>query len=207
MAKLLMKCKLCRREGVKLFLKGQRCDTVKCAVEKGAKSPGQHGAKKPRFTDYGKHLREKQKLKRLYGLSERQLKRCFAEAMRQTGNTGENLLVMLETRLDNVLYMGGFAPSRTAARQLITHGHITLNGHKASIASLGVHAGNIIKPASNETSANIIKKHRETVKTDLTPSWLKLTPESLELSVVQMPKRTDITSPINEQMVIEFCSR
>lgn len=208
MAKLLSsKCKTCRREGIRLFLKGPRCETVKCAMEKKPQSPGQHGARRSRFTDYGKHLREKQKVKRLYGISERQFKRYFNEASRQAGNTGENLLVLLETRLDNIVYQAGFAPSRTAARQLISHGHINLNKHRASISAMSIKPKDTITPASNETSIKAIKNHMEISKKEQIPSWLKLSEEPLQIQITQIPKRTDIATQINEQMVVEFCSR
>jgi len=208
MARILgSKCRVCRREGLKLFLKGIKCDSAKCTLEKNSQPPGQHGAKRPRFTDYGKHLRETQRLKRLYGLTRKHLKRYFATAAKQTGNTGENLLVLLETRLDNIVFLGGFTPSRLAARQLIDHGHIFLNSRKASIPSMNVKPGDIIKPAGNETSLNIVKKHIEKTKKDQIPSWIKFAEEPLQIQVLQKPKRIDISTQINEQLVVEFCSR
>jgi small subunit ribosomal protein S4 len=208
MARILKsKCRVCRREGIKLFLKGSKCDTAKCTLEKNSQPPGQHGAKRPRFTDYGKHLRETQKLKRLYGLTRKQLKRYFGTASKQTGNTGENLLVLLETRLDNIVFLGGFTPSRSAARQLIDHGHVFLNNRKATIPSMNVKSGDIIKPANNETSLNIVKKHTEKSKKDQIPSWIKLVEDPMQMQMLQKPKRTDISTQINEQLVVEFCSR
>lgn len=208
MARLLGgKCKLCRREGDKLFLKGYRCATVKCAIEKKSQQTRKGGTKRVRLTDYGKHLRETQKLKRIYGISQRQLKNYFAEALRQTGNTGENLLVLLETRLDNVIHSGCFAPSRVTARQLITHSHVVMNGHRAAIPSIRVKPGDIIKHNAKEGSVAIIKKYLESAQKEQVPSWLKLSTEPMQLQVIQLPKRTDITTQINEQMVVEFCSR
>lgn len=201
------KCRICRREGIKLFLKGNRCDTAKCAMEKNPQVPGQHGAKRQRFTDYGKHLREKQKVKRLYGVAERQFKHYFTEASRQTGNTGENLLIILERRLDNTVFLGKMAPSRTAARQLIFHGHILVNGRRASIPSMSVNAGDIITPKTKEKSMKIVKSFMDTINKEQIPSWLKLSEEPLQLQVTQLPKRIDIVAPVNEQMVVEFCSR
>jgi len=209
MARLLgAKCKYCLREGDKLFLKGYRCDTVKCAIERKSQESHKGGrTKRIRLTDYGKHLRETQKLKRLYGISQRQLKGYFAEASRLIGNTGENLLRLLESRLDNVISEGGFAPSRITARQLIVHSHVILNGRRASIPSIKVKPGDTIKPAGNETSTNMVKKYLESARKEQVPSWLRLSTEPAQLEVIQLPKRTDITTQINEQMVVEFCSR
>jgi len=207
-AKLLgSKCKRCRREGIKLFLKGRRCETVRCVIDKKPQPPGQHGAKRVRLTDYGRHLREKQRLKRLYGLSERQFKRYFTDALHQTGNTGENLLVLLERRLDNVLYAGRFTNSRSHARQLITHGHIVLNDKRTNIPSALVEAGNIIKPLNKDYIINQIKKNLESANKEMIPTWLKVSEEPLQLQVVQLPKKSDITVPINEQLIVEFSSR
>lgn len=208
MARILeAKCKICRRAGVKLFLKGSRCETAKCIIERNPNPPGQHGGKRVRFTDYGTHHREKQNLKQLYGLSERQFKRYFAEALRQSGNTGENLITLLERRLDNIIYSGRWAASRAQARQLITHGHITLNNRRCNIPSAWMKASDIIKPVQRETSMGLIKKNLESAQKDQIPSWLKLSEEPLQLQVVQLPKRSDISVPINEQLVVEFSSR
>lgn len=208
MARLLgPKCRICRREGVKLFLKGSRCETVKCGVERTPSPPGQHGHKRTRYTDYGSHLREKQKLKRLYGISERQFKRYFREAMGQTGNTGDNLLIILERRLDNVVFYSGLAVSRAQARQIITHRHILVNDKKVNITSYPVKAGDIIKPAPDEQSANLIKKNLEAARKDQIPSWLKLETEPVKAQMVQLPARSDIVTQINEQLVVEFASR
>lgn len=208
MAKLMgSKCKMCRREGMKLFLKGSRCDTPKCSFTRDPKPPGQHGAKRVRFTDYTTHLREKQKVKRMYGILEKQFKRYFQQAQHQSGNTGENLLILLERRLDNVVFRGGLATSRVQARQFISHGHIVLNNKRIDIPSSWINAGEVIKPAENETSQNLVKRNREEVDKERIPSWLKLSEDQMELQVVQLPQRGDITAPINEQLIVEFASR
>ncbi|MDI6732721.1 MAG: 30S ribosomal protein S4 [Planctomycetota bacterium] len=203
------KCKICRREKEKLFLRGKRCETVRCAVERRAYPPGQHGTKRkrPRLTDYGLHLREKQKLKRMYGVTERQFKRYFHKAQIQTGNTGENMLVLLETRLDNVLYHVGWATSRSQARQFISHGHIMINNKKVTIPSFNVKAGDIITPNKHETSQKLLTTWREFAKKDLIPSWLRRKDDIQQTDVIQLPKREDITIPVNEQLVVEFASR
>ena len=209
MARLLIesKCKNCRKEGLKLFLKGSRCDSPKCSFERNARPPGQHGAKRRRLTDYGLHFREKQKVKRIYGLLEKQFRRYFHEAQNQTGNTGENLLILMERRLDNILYRGGMATSRMQARQYIQQGHITVNGHKMDISSTWLKAGDVVKPGPREKSQKLIKTVRETTKKDKVASWLQTSDDPLELKVVQLPQRTDISIPINEQLVVEFSSR
>ncbi len=211
MARLIRsKCKLCRREGTKLFLRGTRCDSPKCSLAHHAALPGQRGAKTrtKRLSDYGHHLREKQKLKRIYGVLERQFKRYFQEAQRQTGNTGDTLLVLLERRLDNVLYQAGFATSKNQSRQLIAHGHVMVNNHKVNIPSYGVKPGDCIKPIAHETSSTLIKNLlTNSTRKDQIPSWLKLSEEPVEIRVVQLPRREDITVPINEQLVVEFSSR
>lgn len=203
------KCKLCRREGTKLFLRGSRCDSSKCTFAHHADLPGQrHKGRRKRRSDYGLHLREKQKLKRMYDILERQFKRYFQEARRQAGNTGENLLVLLERRLDNVVYQAGLASSRNQSRQFIAHGHITVNEQNVNIPSYWVKIGDRIKAASNETSQTLIKNILGgSSKKEQVPSWLKLLEEQAEVRVVQFPKREDITIPINEQLVVEFSSR
>ncbi|MEK7448628.1 MAG: 30S ribosomal protein S4, partial [Planctomycetota bacterium] len=167
-----------------------------------------HGARRRRRTDYGAHFREKQKVKRIYGLLETQFKRYFHEAQQQPGNTGENLLILLERRLDNIIFRGGLANSRACARQIIQQGHIQVNGHKISIPSSWLKAGDVIRPKPKEKNLNFVKLFREETKTkNQIPSWLQISDDPLELKVIQIPQRTDITAPINEQMVVEFCSR
>jgi small subunit ribosomal protein S4 len=210
MAKLKQaKCKICRREKVKLFLRGKRCETVHCAIERRPQTPGQHGTKKrrSRLTDYGLHLREKQKIKRIYGLGERQFKNYFLKAQQQTGNTGENLLVLLETRLDNVLYNAGWSTSRVQARQFITHGHILVNNKRVNIPSFNVKTSNVITPNKHESSKKLISNWYDIAKKEQTPNWLKIKEDIQQIEVIQLPKRIDITVPINEQLIVEFASR
>ncbi|MFH1230301.1 MAG: 30S ribosomal protein S4 [Planctomycetota bacterium] len=210
MAKLKQaKCRICRREKVKLFLRGKRCETVHCAVERRPQPPGQHGVKKrrARLTDYGLHLREKQKIKRIYGIGERQFKNYFQKAQQQTGNTGENLLVLLETRLDNILYHAGWATSRVQGRQFITHGHIVVDNKRVDIPSFNVKAGNIITPNKHESSQKLITSWRDIAKKEQIPSWLKIKEGIQQIEVIQLPKRIDIAVPINEQLIVEFASR
>jgi small subunit ribosomal protein S4 len=209
MARLIKaKCRICRREGAQLFLRGSRCDSAKCSFKNNATPPGQHGAKNRRSSSYNVHLREKQKLKRMYGLMDQQFRRYFREAQVQEGDTGANLLICLECRLDNVLYQGCMGLSRNQSRQLISHGHTLVNGHKVNIVSYSVRAGDVIKPAANETSKAMFKNSlTNSGRKNQVPSWLKLSEEPMELQVVQLPKREDINVPINEQLVVEFSSR
>jgi small subunit ribosomal protein S4 len=203
------KCKLCRREKLKLYLRGTRCETVKCAVERRPQPPGQHGAKKKRsrLTDYGLHLREKQKLKRMYFISERQFKRYFNEAQRQTGNTGENLLVLLETRLDNIVYSAGWATSRSQSRQFITHGKIFVNNKKVNIPSYNVLVNDIISVKNNDKSKKLVKTWTEIARREQMPTWFKVKEEPQQIEVIQKPKRADIAVPVNELLIVEFASR
>jgi len=202
-------CKLCRREGVKLMLKGIRCETAKCPVEKKQRSlaPGMHGWRRGRASDYGVRLREKQKVKRYYGLMERQFMRYFHKAERLKGNTGETLLQLLERRLDNVVYKLNFAPSRKAARQLITHGHIYVNDHKVNISDYTTKVGDKITVKSSEKSVKKIKQHLESNPNFTTQSWLQLDREGPQATVVALPGRDDVQIPVEEQLVVEFCSR
>ncbi len=201
-------CRLCRREGVKLFLKGQRCLTDKCAIEKRNFAPGQHGkARRPKLVGYGKQLREKQKLRRLYGILEDQFRAYFEKAAAMKGVTGENLLLMLERRLDNVVYREGLATSRAQARQLIRHGHIQVSGRKVNIPSFQVSPGQEV--AVRESSRNMLSIQRAV---DLTggrsvPPWLEFDREHLKGRVVSLPKREDVNFPIQEQMVVELYSK
>src|SRR3989339_747627 len=202
------KCKLCRREKTKLFLRGKRCETVRCAVERRPQMPGQHGAKRKRgrLTDYGLHLREKQKIKRMYGLGERQFVRYFKKAVGQPGNTSENFLVLLETRLDNVLYNAGWATSRGQARQFIAHGHIMVNNKRVSIASFNVKAGDVISPNKHELSQKLVVTWKDIAKKELTPTWMKRKDDTKHIEIIQLPKLEDIAVPVNVQLVIEFAS-
>ena len=201
------KCKLCRREGVKLFLKGSRCDTAKCSITKRKSPPGQLKRRGKKLSDYGIHFREKQKLKRFYGVYERQFRNYFAKAERKQGNTGENLLIFLERRLDNVLYHLGYGFSRSHSRQIINHGHITVNSRKVDIASYLVKPGSVIKPINKEDSENMIKLNLSVNKKQGLPSWLELNDDSLEGRVLQLPARDEISINIQEQLVVELCSK
>jgi len=201
------KCKLCRREGMKLFLKGQRCFTDKCAVSRRDYPPGVHAQKRTKVTDYGVHLREKQKLKRIYGVLERQFGLYFKEAERIKGNTGENLMSLLERRLDNVVLASGFALSRNHARQLINHGHFTVNGKWVDVASYRVRPGDEVAPGSREKARKMIAEALEVNKSQPVPAWLEVTRDTLTAKVIANPKRDDVPHPIQEQLIIELCSK
>ncbi len=200
-------CRLCRREGVKLFLKGDRCFTPKCGVERRAFPPGQHGQGRTRFSEYGVQLREKQKVKRIYGLLERQFQTYFQRAERRTGITGENLLRQLELRLDNVVYSLGFAASRPQARQLVRHGHIVVNGRKINIPSYQVRKGDVIQVREKSRKNDQIRQAVETASGRGVPSWLTLNAEQFQGSVTDIPKREDIRLPIQEQLIVELYSK
>jgi small subunit ribosomal protein S4 len=200
-------CRLCRREGTKLFLKGDRCFSEKCAVDKRAYPPGQHGQGRPRFSDYGLQLREKQKVKRMYGLLERQFEGTLQQATRMKGRTGENLLMLLERRLDNVVFRMGFATSRAEARQLVRHGHFLLNGRKATIPSLLVKTGAKVSVRERSRGVARIVGALDTLEGRSVPQWLEIEKERFEGTVKQMPTREDITLPIEEQLIVELYSR
>jgi len=202
-------CKYCRREGMKLMLKGIRCEMAKCPVEKKQRNlaPGMHGWRRGRNSEYAVRLREKQKIKRYYGLFERQFMRYFHEAERIKGNTGETLLQLLERRLDNVIYKLNFAPSRKAARQLIAHGHIHVNGRKVDVSDYTIGIGDRITVKGNEKSLKRIKGQLETNPSYTIQAWLQLVREKPEATVVAMPTREDVQIPVEEQLVVEFCSR
>ena len=199
-------CKLCRREGMKLFLKGQRCFSEKCGVNRRDYPPGQHVRPK-KSTDYGAQLREKQKAKRIYGLLERQFQHYFSVAQRQKGNTVENLLILMERRLDNVVLNLGLARSRFDARQMVAHGHVQVNKKRLDIPSYLVRPGDEVQIVGGE---KITKKATDAVemnKGQALPSWLEATPSELKGKIVQLPKREDVPHPINEQLIIELCSK
>ena len=200
-------CRLCRREGEKLFLKGIRCDTVKCAITKRKYPPGQSAWGRGKLSKYGIQFREKQKTKRFYGVLERQFRNYFRKAERQKGNTGDNLLVMLERRLDNVLCLAFFAASRKSARQLILHGHITVNNKKVDIGSYLVKVGDVIKPKNTETTLNIVKANIESLKGRNIPAWMEFKAEIPEVVVTQLPAREDISVSVHEQLIVELCSK
>ncbi len=201
------KCKLCRREGMKLFLKGQRCFTDKCALARRDYPPGVHAQKRSKVTDYGVRLREKQKLKRIYGVLERQFRLYFKEAERLKGNTGENLLMLLERRLDNVVLSSGFALSRNHARQLINHGHFTVNDRRVDISSFQVRPGDVVKPASKDKTKKIVGEAVEVNKSQPVPAWLSVSGDAMEAKINGIPRREDVPHPIQEQLIIELCSK
>lgn len=198
-------CKLCRREGQKLFLKGERCYSTKCALERRNYAPGQHGQGRKKQSEYGLQLREKQKAKRFYGVPETQFRNLFDKAVKKKGQTGENLMIALETRLDNVVFRLGFAASRKEARQLVTHGHFTVNGKKANIPSMEVKAGDVIKVKEKSQSSSKFKEIREMSIT--VPSWMTVDVDKLEGKVVAMPRREDIDTPIAEHLIVELYSK
>ena len=198
-------CKLCRREGQKLFLKGERCYSSKCAIERRNYAPGQHGQARKKMSEYGVQLREKQKAKRFYGAQETQCRNLFDKAAKKTGKTGENLMILLETRLDNVVFRLGFAASRKEARQLVTHGHFTVNGKKADIPSMEVKAGDVIAVKEKSQSS---RKFKETKEMSITvPAWMAVDVNKLEGKVVAMPRREDIDTPIAEHLIVELYSK
>lgn len=202
-------CRLCRREGMKLMLKGTRCETAKCAIERREKSmaPGMHGWRRGRHSDYGIRLREKQKLKRYYGLMEKQFMGVFREATRRKGNTGRNLLELLERRLDNVIFKLNFAPSRKAARELIAHGHIYLNGRRVDIPNRLVNIGDKITLKDSERSRKIVKAQLDANPNFQVQGWLQLDTSKPAATVVALPAREDVQLAVEEQLVVEFCSR
>jgi small subunit ribosomal protein S4 len=200
-------CRLCRREGMKLFLKGDRCFKDKCAIERRNYPPGQHGRRRSKLLGYGIQLREKQKVKRIYGLLESQFRLAFARAERRKGITGSNLLEELERRLDNVVYSLGFAASRAQARQLVRHGHVGVNGRKVSIPSYRVSKGQVVAIKEKSRTNEQIKASVETARARGVPAWLDLTPETFSGAVVELPKREDIKLPIQEQLIVELYSK
>ena len=200
-------CRICRREGTKLFLKGERCMTGKCALDRRNTAPGQHGAANKKVREYGMHLREKQKVKKYYGMLETQFANLYAEAERKPGMTGENLLVLLERRLDNVVYRMGMADSRREARQLVLHAHFTLNGKKVNIPSISVKVGDVIAIKEGSRDLVKVKELMEKMASKLTPKWLEVNKETATAKVVAMPERSDIAFDINEQLIVEFYSK
>ncbi|MEM9595017.1 MAG: 30S ribosomal protein S4 [Acidobacteriota bacterium] len=201
-------CRLCRREKMKLFLKGDRCFKEKCGIERRMYPPGQHGQRRGRRTlGYGLQLREKQKVKRLYGIQERQFRTYFHHADRKKGITGENLLVSLERRLDNVAYSLGFGSSRAQARQLVRHGHILVDGKRVNIPSYQVREGQTITVKEASRKNEFIRAAVETARGRGIPEWLELAPENFTGTVRSMPTREDIKLPIQEQLIVELYSR
>jgi small subunit ribosomal protein S4 len=200
-------CRLCRREGAKLFLKGDRCYTEKCAVDRRAYPPGQHGQARPRVSNYGAQLREKQKVKRMYGLMERQFSGTVDRATRMKGRSGENLLQLLERRLDNVVFRMGFATSRAEARQLVRHGHFQVNGRKTTTPSFLVRPGHVITLRESSREIARIVGALDTLEGRSLPGWLEIDKGSFQGIVKALPSRDDITLPIEEQLIVELYSR
>lgn len=192
---------------MKLFLKGDRCYSEKCAIEKRNYPPGVHGQGRTRFSDYGMQLREKQKVKRMYGLLERQFRRTFAQASRMKGRSGEQLLLLLERRLDNIVFRMGFATSRSEARQLVRHGHFLVNGRKAMTPSMVLKAGWTVSLVEKSRSVARIVGALETVESRSIPQWIEVDKENFTGTLTQMPAREDITLPIDEQLIVELYSR
>jgi small subunit ribosomal protein S4 len=200
-------CRLCRREGQKLFLKGDRCYSEKCSVDKRNYPPGQHGQSRPRFSDYGVQLREKQKVKRMYGLLEKQFAQTVRQATRMKGRSGENLLSLLERRLDNVVFRMGFATSRSEARQLVRHGHFRVNGRKASIPSMLLKPGMRVTLRESSREVTRIVGALDALEGRAVPQWLEIDKEHFEGTVKALPAREDVTLPIEEQLIVELYSR
>ena len=199
-------CRLCRREGMKLFLKGERCFTDRCSIERRNYPPGQHGQARPRFSDYGNQLREKQKVRRLYGVLERQFRSTVREAERMKGVSGHNLLELLERRFDNTIYRAGMATSRNEARQLVRHGHFTLNGRRLTIPSARVREGDTIALSERGKKAARIEGALDAADARNMPAWLSLDKSQKTATIVGRPQREEITIPIQEQLIIELYS-
>ncbi|MBI1996699.1 MAG: 30S ribosomal protein S4 [Deltaproteobacteria bacterium] len=200
-------CRLCRRENLKLFLKGERCYTDKCAIERRNYPPGQHGQGRPKFSEYSIQLREKQKVKRMYGLMENQFRRTFAQAARTKGITGETLLVLLERRLDNVAYRLGFASSRAEARTLVRHGHILVNGKKVNIPSYFVRAGDVVSVRERSRQLARVLTAMEGAQRRGVPEWAELDRDTCSGKIRLLPTRSDVTMPINEKLIVELYSK
>lgn len=200
-------CRLCRRENLKLFLKGERCYSDKCAIERRNYPPGQHGQGRPKFSEYSIQLREKQKVKRMYGLLENQFRRTFFEAARTKGITGETLLILLERRLDNATYRVGFASSRAEARMLVRQGHILVNGKKVNIPSYSVRVGDVISIREKSRQMGRVLTALEGAQRRGVPDWAELDRESFSGRIKIFPTRSDITMPINEKLIVELYSK
>ena len=198
-------CRLCRREGQKLFLKGDRCYTDKCAITRRSYAPGQHGASKKKLSDYGVQLREKQKARRIYGVLESQFRSYYEKADRMKGMTGENLLKLLELRLDNEVYRMGYGASRNEARQLVTHGHFLVNGKKVDIASYKLSVNDVVSVKEKSRGSERFKVFAENPKT--LPAWISANPENFEATIIAEPTREDIDIPVNETLIVELYSK
>ena len=200
-------CRLCRREGKKLYLKGARCTTGKCALDRRSTAPGQHGAANKKMREYGLQMREKQATRRYYGVLEKQFVNYFAEADRKEGMTGENLICLLERRLDNVVYRMGFASSRKEARQLVLHGHFTVNGKKVNIPSQLIKAGDVLAVKESSRDSVKFKTLAEAAATANAPKWLEVKVDAMSATVLNLPTREDVDFDFNEQLIVELYSK
>ncbi len=200
-------CRLCRREGVELYLKGDRCFTDKCAIKRRGYPPGQHGQRRPKHSDYGVQLREKQKAKRIYGLLERQFRTYFDKADRMKGKTGDNLLILLERRLDSVVYKLGFGQTRRESRQIVRHGHFLVNGRKVNIPSFLVRSGDTVELSEKSRKIPNVNEALDAVVRKGIPSWLELDRDKYRGVVKVLPTRADIQEPIQEQLIVELYSK
>lgn len=200
-------CRMCRREGEKLFLKGDRCLTEKCSVERRKYPPGQHGQARRKLSDYGLQLREKQKVRRIYGLVERQFRRYFYEAERRKGITGEVLLQLLECRLDNIAYRMGFSANRREARELISHGHFTVNGRTVNIPSYIVRPGDVVEVKEASRAIQSIQENLAKVEHRGLPTWIEVEPAHFRGKVLHVPSREEVQLPVQEQMIVELYSK
>ena len=200
-------CRLCRREGMKLYLKGDRCYTDKCSIARRNYAPGQHGQSRKKMSNYGLQLREKQKVRRIYGILENQFRLYFEKAERIKGVTGENLLRLLEQRLDNVVFRMGFGDSRNEARQLVRHGHFTVNGKKVDIPSYQIELNDLIAVKAGSKSSDKFKELAEAAAAKTAPQWLSVNAEMMEARVISLPVREDIDMPIEEHLIVELYSK
>ena len=200
-------CRLCRREGIELYLKGDRCFTDKCAIKRRGYPPGQHGQRRPKHSDYGVQLREKQKAKRIYGVLEKQFRNYFEKAERMKGKTGDNLLILLERRLDSVVYKLGFTPTRRESRQVVRHGHFVVNGKKVNIPSFLVRAGDVIELREKSQKIPNLNESLDAVVRKGIPAWLELSRDEFRGVVKALPVRTDIQESIQEQLIVELYSK
>ncbi|NLD06102.1 MAG: 30S ribosomal protein S4 [Synergistaceae bacterium] len=200
-------CRLCRAEGTKLFLKGDRCYTEKCGLTKRNSRPGQHGTRRTKVSEYGLRLREKQKLRRFYGLTESQFSTVYVKATKLPGQTGHSFLQLLERRIDNIVYRLGFGVSRSQARQLVVHGHFTVNGRKLDIPSALLKSGDVISVAEGSRDVVLLKQNSEAAAVRSIPAWLSFNPDSMTGNVLTVPIREQIEVPVNEQLVVEFYAR
>jgi small subunit ribosomal protein S4 len=200
-------CRLCRREAIKLYLKGERCYTDKCAIERRNYPPGDHGQKRPKFSEYALQLREKQKVKRMYGVLEGQFRRYFTMAERSRGITGEILLQLLERRMDNMIYRMGFSTSRSEARQLVRHGHFLVNGHKVNIPSALLKAGDVVTVRERSKAVARLQEALAQAEHRGAPDWVEVNKEGFSARVKALPSRAELTMPINEKLIVELYSK